>query len=46
MSVIHAFICSESNLVFKPKLAIHHQYINNTEEDRIPTSSGKPTIKV
>ena len=38
MSVIHAFICSESNLVFKSKLAIHHQYINNIEEDRIPTS--------
>ena len=46
MSVIHAFLCNESNLVFKSRLTIYHQYIDNIEEDRIPTSSGKPPIKV
>ena len=40
MPVIHAFIYSESNLVFKSKLAIYHQYLNSIGEDRIPTLSS------
>ena len=46
MSVIHAFICNENNLIFNSKLAIYHQYINSIEDDRIPTSSGKPQVNM
>ena len=41
MSVIHAFIYNESNLVFNSKLAIYHQHLNSIGEDRIPTSYSK-----
>ena len=40
MFIIHAFICNESKYIFYSKLAIYHRYINNIEEDKIPTSRG------
>ena len=39
MSIIHAFTYNKHNPIFQPKLAIYHRYINNIEEDRIPTSN-------
>ena len=46
MSVIHAFICNESNHIFNSKLAIYHQYINSIEKDRIPTSNPSHQVKL